>query len=82
MTTQQENLMEELVNRGFAVTELFGPIFVYEKEDGEGRETVTVFPNTHTALHEHWHRSGMMLDSNYYSTEVTADVKKLLDSCG
>lgn len=82
MSAQQDRLMEELTNRGFTVSELYGIIFVYEKEDGEVRETVSVFTNTKHALHEHWDKNGMMIDSSYYNTEVPQDVEKLLNSCG
>lgn len=80
MSAQQENLMEELVNRDFILTTNEPDVVVYEKETREGSETVTIFMTSDFSLHERWNTSGILTSAERYSSFRPADTMRLLAS--
>lgn len=79
MTAQQETLMEELANRDFVFTEESDAV-VYEKETREGSESVTILPQSKSALHERWNKNGVLVSTSRYNTERPAEMMQLLNS--
>lgn len=79
MNVQQEALMEELVNRDFVLTEDTDAV-VYEKDTREGSESVTFFITEDSVLHERWNKNGLLVSSNRYFTNRSAETMRLLSS--
>lgn len=79
MNTQLENLMEELVNRDFIFTEETDAV-VYEKNTREGSESVTIFPQRSTALHERWNKNGVLSSAFRYELNLPSETVQLLNA--